>query len=132
MKGYIWASASILLVTVAQLLLKWGVVQLPPLDLNLSWMTGLAARGWVPIAIFAGGLGYVFSMGCWFMALRYLPLSLAYPLLSLSYVLVYLAAVLLPWLHESASVWKSSGVILILLGVWLLHSRSPQERSAEK
>ena len=29
MKGYLWGGASVLLVTMAQLLMKWGMVQLP-------------------------------------------------------------------------------------------------------
>lgn len=33
-KGYIWGIASVLLVSAAQLLMKWGMVQLPPLSLH--------------------------------------------------------------------------------------------------
>ncbi|MFT8090615.1 4-amino-4-deoxy-L-arabinose-phospho-UDP flippase, partial [Salmonella enterica subsp. enterica serovar Enteritidis] len=29
MKGYLWGLGSVVLVTLAQLLLKWGVIQLP-------------------------------------------------------------------------------------------------------
>ncbi len=64
------------------------------------------------------GLGcYALSMACWVMALKHLPLGVAYPLLSLSYVIVYLLAVTLPWLNESFSWVKLSGIGFILLGL---------------
>ena len=75
------------------------------------------------IAVVLGLGGYVLSMGCWFFALRYLPLNRAYTLLSLSYALVYVAAVTLPWFNESISLSKTIGGLLILAGVGLIHSK---------
>ena len=34
MKGYLWGGASVLLVTLAQLLMKWGMVQIPWISLS--------------------------------------------------------------------------------------------------
>ncbi|CAI0836498.1 Undecaprenyl phosphate-aminoarabinose flippase subunit ArnF [Serratia rubidaea] len=125
-KGYVWGIASVLLVSVAQLLMKWGMMQLPPLSLSMTLPT---AESLTPLlAVAAGIAGYGLSMLCWLMALRTLALSRAYPLLSISYALVYLAAVALPWFNESASLPKSLGTLLILLGVWLITRRKARQR----
>ncbi|TDS96494.1 undecaprenyl phosphate-alpha-L-ara4N flippase subunit ArnF [Rahnella sp. BIGb0236] len=123
MKGYLWGAGSVLLVTAAQLLMKWGMVQIPSDALSL-WHVSFILNHLTPlIAVFLGLCGYVLSMGCWFFALRYLPLNRAYTLLSLSYALVYIAAVTLPWFNESISLTKTLGGLLILSGVWLIHSK---------
>ncbi|WP_416778436.1 4-amino-4-deoxy-L-arabinose-phosphoundecaprenol flippase subunit ArnF [Xenorhabdus budapestensis] len=132
MKGYFWGVASVLLITVAQLLLKWGVVQLPELSLSsahwldIDWL-------WLhhkPLLMMMVGLvSYALSMFSWFFALKYLPLNKAYPLISLSYVFVYLLAVLLPWFNENISLLKTIGILLISLGVWFI-SR-PEGREAD-
>jgi len=123
MKGYLWGGASVLLVTMAQLLMKWGMVQLPWFslpDINILFVQNhLNAL----TAVFFGLCGYALSMACWFFALRVLPLNRAYTLLSLSYALVYIAAVTLPWFNESISLTKTLGGMLILTGVWVIHSK---------
>ncbi|WP_413529845.1 4-amino-4-deoxy-L-arabinose-phosphoundecaprenol flippase subunit ArnF [Rahnella inusitata] len=123
MKGYLWGGASVLLVTVAQLLMKWGMVQIPWFslsDINILFIQNhLSAL----TAVLFGLCGYALSMACWFFALRVLPLNRAYTLLSLSYALVYVAAVTLPWFNESISLTKTLGGMLILTGVWVIHSK---------
>lgn len=122
-KGYFWAACSIVLVSVAQVLMKSGMADIPIISsLKMEPLTQLIAYATPLLVVSLGILGYVMSMVCWFCALRYLPLSRAYPLLSLSYALVYLAAVCLPWLNESVSWTKNAGVLAILLGVWLINS----------
>lgn len=123
MKGYLWGGASVLLVTAAQLLMKWGMVQIPWVSLAELHIAFILCHLNPLIAVFLGLCGYAFSMGCWFFALRYLPLNRAYTLLSLSYALVYIAAVTLPWFNESISLTKTIGGLLILSGVWLIHSK---------
>ncbi|MBU9821727.1 4-amino-4-deoxy-L-arabinose-phosphoundecaprenol flippase subunit ArnF [Rahnella sp. Lac-M11] len=123
MKGYLWGGASVLLVTAAQLLMKWGMVQIPWVSLAELNITFIISHLKPLVAVFLGLCGYAFSMGCWFFALRYLPLNRAYTLLSLSYALVYIAAVTLPWFNESISLTKTLGGLLILSGVWLIHSK---------
>ncbi|NRN28070.1 4-amino-4-deoxy-L-arabinose-phosphoundecaprenol flippase subunit ArnF [Photorhabdus heterorhabditis] len=122
MKGYIWGLASALLVTIAQLLLKWGVVNLPALNLSLYWfdIEWLWSNRHPLASIMAGLVGYLLSMLCWLFALKYLPLNKAYPLISLSYVFVYLMAALMPWFNEAVTLLKTVGVIFILFGVWLI------------
>lgn len=123
MKGYLWGGASVLLVTMAQLLMKWGMVQIPWFslpDINILFIQNhLSAL----TAVFFGLCGYALSMVCWFFALRVLPLNRAYTLLSLSYALVYIAAVTLPWFNESISLTKTLGGMLILTGVWVIHRK---------
>lgn len=125
--GYVWGCASLLLVTLAQLLMKWGMVQIPLLSLSeiqISWfLNNLTAL----IAVGFGITGYVLSMVCWYFTLRVLPLHRAYTLLSLSYALVYLAAVTLPWFNEDIHLLKTCGGLLVLFGVWLIHSKPSQQ-----
>lgn len=124
MKGYAWGAASVLLVTMAQLLMKWGMVQIPPLSFTSVYLQ-LLSDYWLALLAVSGGIfGYALSMLCWFFALRYLPLNRAYPLLSVSYALVYLAAVILPWFNESFTLLKTLGTLCILFGVWLINTDS--------
>ncbi|PHM72909.1 4-amino-4-deoxy-L-arabinose-phosphoundecaprenol flippase subunit ArnF [Xenorhabdus sp. KJ12.1] len=131
MKGYFWGVANVLLVTGAQLFLKWGMARLPELSLLLHWFN----IDWLwlnlnPLLVVMAGLAsYALSMFCWFFTLKYLPLNKAYPLLSLSYIFVYLMAVLLPWFNENTSPLKTIGILLILFGVWFI-SR-PESRRAD-
>ncbi|PHM56654.1 4-amino-4-deoxy-L-arabinose-phosphoundecaprenol flippase subunit ArnF [Xenorhabdus sp. KK7.4] len=131
MKGYFWGVANVLLVTVAQLFLKWGMARLPELSLLLHWFS----IDWLwlnlnpLLVVIAGLISYALSMFCWFFTLKYLPLNKAYPLLSLSYIFVYLMAVLLPWFNENTSPLKTIGILLILFGVWFI-SR-PESRRAD-
>ncbi|MDY4368545.1 4-amino-4-deoxy-L-arabinose-phosphoundecaprenol flippase subunit ArnF [Pectobacterium brasiliense] len=123
--GYVWALGSIALASTAQVLMKSGMLALPSISL-VHWPSlSTLLSGWPAVAVLFGMLCYGLSMVCWFMVLRYLPLSRAYPLISLSYAVVYLAAVFLPWLNEPMSLRKNLGVLIILLGVWLV-SRNAQ------
>lgn len=121
-KGYLWVIGSALLVTVAQLSLKMGVVELPSFSLGWHWLqvdwlfVNITSLG----IIFLGLVCYALSMLCWLFALKYIALNKAYPLISLSYVFVYILAVVLPWFNEPASWLKVAGIVFILLGVWLI------------
>ncbi|HHR6043813.1 TPA: 4-amino-4-deoxy-L-arabinose-phosphoundecaprenol flippase subunit ArnF [Providencia alcalifaciens] len=127
-KGYLWVLGSALLVTVAQLSLKAGVVELPSFSLEWHWLQ----REWLMAnavslgIIFVGLVCYALSMLCWLFALKYIALNKAYPLISLSYVFVYILAVVLPWFNEPATGLKAAGIAFILLGVWLISRPSKQ------
>ncbi|HHR6225952.1 TPA: 4-amino-4-deoxy-L-arabinose-phosphoundecaprenol flippase subunit ArnF [Providencia alcalifaciens] len=127
-KGYLWVLGSALLVTVAQLSLKAGVVELPSFSLGGHWLQ----REWLMAnavslgIIFVGLVCYALSMLCWLFALKYIALNKAYPLISLSYVFVYILAVVLPWFNEPATGLKAAGIAFILLGVWLISRPSKQ------
>ena len=118
--GYVWALMSVLLVTCAQLMMKWAMMSLPPIDRPRELFSAFWGISPGAEILVIGLLAYVCSMACWFMALRRVALSKAYPLLSLSYVLVWAAAIWLPWLHERFSAGKLVGVGVIFIGLLLV------------
>lgn len=114
MKGYRLALYSAMLVTAAQLMLRWSMMRLPGVESLAEWRTFSLP----PLLVLFGGLtAYGFSMLCWLLALRRLPLSRAYPVLSLSYVLVWILAILLPAFAEPFHPGAMAGGALILLGL---------------
>ncbi|MBH3409334.1 MULTISPECIES: 4-amino-4-deoxy-L-arabinose-phosphoundecaprenol flippase subunit ArnF [Pseudomonas] len=131
--GISFALGSVLLVSTAQLAMRWSMTRLPQPG---QWLTALSGQGVDAIAaavVLAAIAAYGLSMLCWLLALRDLPLGRAYSLLSLSYALVYLLAASLPLFDESFSLSKSLGVALVMLGVITINTRparSPALRSA--
>jgi undecaprenyl phosphate-alpha-L-ara4N flippase subunit ArnF len=128
-RGFTFALGSVLLVSAAQLGMRWSMSHLPSPEQWLSAPINLAAVAVVLAAI----LAYALSMLSWLLALRDLPLGRAYSLLSISYALVYLLAASLPLFHEDFSLSKSLGVALVILGVITINSRpasAPELRSA--
>ena len=132
--GLIYVTISVILVSVAQLLLKLGASN----GITLHDITTLATllnpqfllHTALPIAI--GLACYLASMLVWLRALGELPLSVAYPLLSLSYPLVYIAALLLPGFHETLSSTRVAGLLLASIGIALLAPRKQPPRAQQK
>jgi undecaprenyl phosphate-alpha-L-ara4N flippase subunit ArnF len=122
-RGISFALGSVMLVSAAQLSMRWSMSRLPHPDQLLTALSNgsvdLTAVGVVVAAIFA----YALSMLCWLLALRDLPLGRAYSLLSISYALVYLLAASLPVFNEHFSLAKSLGVAFVILGVITINSR---------
>jgi undecaprenyl phosphate-alpha-L-ara4N flippase subunit ArnF len=131
--GIAFALGSVLLVSGAQLAMRWSMTRLPQPG---QWQSVLAGQGIDALAVavvLAAIAAYGLSMLCWLLALRDLPLGRAYSLLSLSYALVYLLAAGLPLFDEAFSLSKSLGVALVMLGVITINTRpvrSPALRSA--
>ncbi|EOX7395395.1 4-amino-4-deoxy-L-arabinose-phosphoundecaprenol flippase subunit ArnF [Enterobacter quasiroggenkampii] len=117
MKGAFWALCSVLLVSAAQLLLRSAMQALPPVSDVLALISALWHFSSGTGALLLGLMGYVASMGCWYLALHRMALSKAYALLSLSYILVWGAAILLPGWEERFSWHGLVGVGFIILGV---------------
>ncbi|MCB5949869.1 MULTISPECIES: 4-amino-4-deoxy-L-arabinose-phosphoundecaprenol flippase subunit ArnF [Enterobacter] len=117
MKGAFWALCSVLLVSAAQLLLRSAMQSLPPVSDVLALISALWHFSSGTGALLLGLMGYVASMGCWYLALHRMALSKAYALLSLSYILVWGAAILLPGWEERFSWHGLVGVGFIILGV---------------
>jgi len=121
--GMIFIGISIVLSSVAQLSMKAGMLVLSNEGITLSIPQTVEelsllvpAFTWV-----AGGLlCYSVSVLCWMRALAQHDLSLAYPMLSLSYVLVYFGAVAWPLLHETLSLTRIAGIVLICVGVLIV------------
>ncbi|AZE49016.1 Undecaprenyl phosphate-aminoarabinose flippase subunit ArnF [Pseudomonas chlororaphis] len=122
-RGFTFAMGSVLLVSTAQLGMRWSMTRLPA---PAHWLAALSS-GQVDLlalgVVLAAILAYVLSMFCWLLALRDLPLGRAYSLLSISYALVYLLAASLPLFNEPFSLSKTLGVALVILGVITINSR---------
>ena len=120
MRGTFWALCSVMLVSAAQLLLRYAMQALPPVSELDAFVSALWHFSSGTGALLLGLMGYVASMGCWYLALQRMALSRAYALLSLSYILVWGAAVVLPGWGEHFS-WRGlAGVGLIILGVLVI------------
>lgn len=131
--GISFALGSVLLVSTAQLAMRWSMTCLPQPGQWLTALTGQGVDAVAVVVVLAAIAAYGLSMLCWLLALRDLPLGRAYSLLSLSYALVYLLAASLPLFDESFSLSKSLGVALVMLGVITINTRparSPVSRSA--
>ena len=129
-RGFAFASGSVLLVSGAQLGMRWSMTRLPEPD---QWLAAIS-QGDVSLmalaVVFAAIVAYALSMLCWLLALRDLPLGRAYSLLSISYALVYLLAASLPVFHESFTLSKTLGVTLVILGVLTINSRRTRRNCA--
>jgi len=129
-RGIVFALASVLLVSVAQLSMRWSMTRLPRPD---QWLAMPSVDSTALAVVLAAIFAYALSMLCWLAALRDLPLGRAYSLLSISYALVYLLAASLPLFNESFSFSKSLGVALVMLGVITINTRparAPELRSS--
>lgn len=118
--GILWALCSVLLVSGAQLLMRWSMMSLPSVSDPVAFFTTILSWPLASFTLLGGLLAYAFSMLCWFLALRRVALSKAYPLLSLSYVLVWSAALAFPALNETFQWGKLLGVGLIFSGLLLV------------
>lgn len=118
--GYIPAICSVLLVSFAQVAMKFAMSRFPASvgigDFVRDLAEHLADAGW----LLAGLAGYALSMGCWFLALKRLPLSKAYALLSLSYIIVWAAAITLGFQGERFSFTTLAGILSVIVGVMLV------------
>jgi undecaprenyl phosphate-alpha-L-ara4N flippase subunit ArnF len=130
--GLALALCSVVLVSAAQLGMRWSMLRLPE---PAQWLSQLQA-GSINLAAIDVVLGsiaaYGLSMLCWLGALRDLPLSRAYSLLSISYAAVYLAAAFLPVFNEALTVPRTVGVTLIVLGVVTINFRRIKDPSSKE
>ena len=116
MKTIIPIVASVILVVVAQVVLKLGAVSLSGLgreELRHPVRLGLRALR-VP-GVVVGLLLYVLSAAVWLFVLATTPLSYAYPFLGLTYVGVAVASVTV--LKERFSALQWIGLAFVFMGV---------------
>lgn len=122
--GYLLAAISVVLVSVAQLIMKVALAELPPLwSFEQFWLGD--PRQWLRLC--GGLLCYLFSLIIWYFTLQRLALGKAYALLSLSYVLVWGGALLLPFYQDRFTFTALGGVAAIVTGVllvcWPIHKQ---------
>ena len=72
--------------------------------------------------IIVGLLLYLASMLLWIRSLMSIELSVAYSILSLNYALVYLVATHWSRIGETASLTRTLGIIIIVVGVMIVMS----------
>jgi multidrug transporter EmrE-like cation transporter len=117
---YLFILASIVLITYAQLILKWQIQGMGPFPNSLRdqihFLLNLVTNPWVLGNFIAGFL----AVGCWMVALTHLQLSKSYPWTSLSFVLVTLFSAL--FFQEPLSWVKFLGLLFIIAGI-LIGSR---------
>ena len=115
--GLLLVLASVVLVDVAQLFLKYGMNQVGSLDFSQGiFSTFLFIFSNVYVII--GVILFASSSVGWLLALSKVPLSYAYPIVSLGYVFVTFFS----WFffHEAVSVLRIVGLGIIIGGVLLL------------
>lgn len=108
----------VLLNASAQLLLKEGMNRIGQFAFNWAnvWPISLKISTNPFIII---GLGcYVLSVAFWLLVLSRADVSYAYPLVSIGYIVTTVAAML--FLHETVSLQRIIGIVIIMLGVYLV------------
>lgn len=114
---------AVLLAMSGQLLLKWGMTLLGPVDRTVlrrpfALVAAIATRWQVMLGLavyFAAALG-------WIYALSLVPLSVAYPFLGISYAVLPLVAAWLLKERPTTSQWI--GVALVVSGVLVVMASS--------
>ena len=111
--GYILAV--IVLTVCGQLILKWQVAKAGAFPLSFQeravFLLRLVLNPWITGGLFAGFLASL----CWMTAMTKFELSYAYPFMSLAFVLVLLLSA--PLFHETVTIAKILGVLLIVAGI---------------
>ena len=116
---------SVLCVTASEVFLKRGAVEAPKLPEELNWtgVSGLASAN-----VWFGILFVIASFVSWLYVLRFVPLTVAFPLSNFVHVLVPLSSWV--FLDEIISMQRWCGIILVLIGV--LTVAKPVARMEEK
>ncbi len=105
---YILLSTFALLLTLGQILFKKSALAAG----ERAWFYSFF-NGWFLAALIL----YAIATVLWVLALRYVPLSLAYPFAALAFVLVPLASFF--FFHETLSMKYMIGCVFIILGILL-------------
>jgi drug/metabolite transporter (DMT)-like permease len=116
--AYLPLMMGILLNAAAQLLLKSGMDKIGAFAFSWNNVIPIAWQVAINPYIITGLCCYVMSVVVWLLALSRLEVSIAYPLLSLGYIVNAIAAYYL--LHENLSMTRITGIVVILIGVYLV------------
>lgn len=114
---YLFIALSILSNALANVSLKIGSSKL----VGLSWQEPVDSfiKVITDIPLVAGAVLYVFSFACYIYILNQANLSLVYPILT-SLALILITLISFFYLHESLRAIQIIGIIVIILGVWLV------------
>src|SRR5438046_6730861 len=106
---------SVLFVTTSEVFLEREAVQAPRLPEEVSW-TGVS--GLASLDVWYGILFVIASFVNWLYVLRFIPLTIAFPLSNFVHVLVPLSSWFFLNVYISAQRW--CGIALVLLGVLIV------------
>jgi drug/metabolite transporter (DMT)-like permease len=116
--GLIYVFLTILLSVYTQLIIKWQIIKvgaLPtPISSKFVFLLQLLFNPWIISGFVAGFIAALF----WMMAMTKLELSYAFPFVSLSFVLVFILSLL--FFHETFTIQKLLGLLMIVGGVVVL------------
>jgi multidrug transporter EmrE-like cation transporter len=124
MRYLVALAAALLLNAAANLMMKFGMHQISQTGpwLKAGPLAAAAAIVRTPILIL-GVACFAANLLCYMYALQKLPISIAYPIMvTAGFAIIVVVAGL--YLHERLVVSQWLGVVLILVGVWLVASRA--------
>jgi drug/metabolite transporter (DMT)-like permease len=101
--------------TIAQLIMKKGLIHTGINSVNLGNIVEFASRNASSAMVWLGILFYVLNFFIWIVILYRVDLSIAMPVGSTSYIFVPLAAML--FLHEHVGLIRWGGILCIILGI---------------
>ena len=112
--------------TVAQLLMKKGLVQTGINSVNLGNIAEFAVRNASSAFLWLGIFVFALNFFVWIVILYKVDLSIAMPVGSFSYIFIPVCAML--FLHESISPVRWAGIVCIVLGIhFVAQSRKPAQ-----
>jgi len=117
MNSIILILISVVLGVFGQISLKHGMKQVGKLelkDLLTPKVVYLAREGFIILGIFL----YIFATLIWLVVLSQEEISFAYPLVSIGYIIVAILGKIL--FNENLSLFRMTGILLIVLGVYLI------------
>lgn len=103
-----------LLLAGGQVFLKIALTHMKPFAMTFEFWQSVFANWQFALCGVCYGAGSVL----WFYIIKHYPFSMAYPMVSLSYVFGMIAAIV--FFHEDVSLVRWSGVLLIMLGCYLI------------
>jgi drug/metabolite transporter (DMT)-like permease len=112
---WVQLTVSVLCVTASELFLKRGAVEAPKLSAHLNW-TGVS--GLATLNVWVGILFVIASFASWLYVLRFLPLTVAFPVSNFAHVLVPLSSWV--FLDEMISIQRWCGIGLVLIGIFIV------------
>jgi len=116
--------------TIAQLLMKKGLVRTGIDSINLGNIAQFAAFGASSAYLWLGIFVFALNFFVWIVILYKVPLSIAMPVGSFCYIFVPICALL--FLHEDISPVRWAGIICIVLGIhFVAQSRKPAQEELQ-
>jgi len=114
--------------TIAQLLMKRGLVDTGISSVNLGNIIEFTVRNASSVMVWLGVLIYVLNFFVWIVILYRVDLSVAMPVGSTSYIFVPIAAII--FLHEHVSPIRWLGIACIVLGIHFVSQSKKIAREA--